>query len=143
MNYYEKTLKFILLGATLVFFAVLFLIFVNNFGFFEMSIVGETQALQNQNIAAFAVMISIALFFLSGILFVRLKIHPAYLAWRKFALWYLPIVAIFILSAGGGSNGFNPGYGMDSESLTFFFSGLFAFISLILIIYKSVKLKGK
>jgi hypothetical protein len=66
-----------------------------------------------------------------------------YFAWRKFALWYLPIVAILILSAGGGSNGFNPGYGMDTESLTFFFSGLFALISLVLIIYKSIKLRGK
>jgi hypothetical protein len=69
--------------------------------------------------------------------------EAVYLAWRKFALWYLPIVAVLILSAGGGSNGFNPGYGMDTESLTFFFSGLFAFISLVLIIYKSIKLRGK
>jgi len=66
-----------------------------------------------------------------------------YLAWRKFGLWYLPIVAVLILLAGGGSNGFNPGYGFDSESLTFFFSGLFALISLILIVSKSIKLKGK
>lgn len=67
-----------------------------------------------------------------------------YLSWRKFALWYLPIAIIFILLVGGsGSGGFNPGYGFDTESLTFFFSGLFAVISLILIIYKSIALRGK
>jgi len=69
--------------------------------------------------------------------------ETVYLSWRKFALWYLPIAAFLILSAGGGSNGFNPGYGMDSESLTFFFSGLFAVISPVLIIYKSIKLRWK
>jgi hypothetical protein len=69
--------------------------------------------------------------------------EAVYLSWRKFAVWYLPIVAILILLAGGGGNGFNPGYGMDSESLTFFFSGLFAIISFILIVYKSIKLRGK
>jgi hypothetical protein len=82
----------------------------------------------------------VLLFFLPPLYFLK---EAVYLAWRKFALWYLPIVAVLILSAGGGSNGFNPGYGFDRESLTFFFSGLFAVISLILIIYKSTKLRGK
>jgi hypothetical protein len=86
------------------------------------------------------VFLIVFLFFLSPLYFLK---EAVYLAWRKFALWYLPIVAILILSAGGGSNGFNPGYGMDTESLTFFFSGLFAFISFVLILYKSIKLRGK
>jgi hypothetical protein len=78
-------------------------------------------------------------FFVS--LFVK---EAAYLSWRKFALWYLPIVTILIFVVGGtGSSGFNPGMGFDRESLTFFFSGLFVFISLILITYKSIKLRGK
>jgi len=89
------------------------------------------------------------LFFLSFVAFIFLiplyfLKEAVYLSWRKFAVWYLPIVAILILLAGSsGGNGFNPGYGMDSESLTFFFSGLFAIISFILIIYKSIKLRGK
>jgi hypothetical protein len=82
----------------------------------------------------------VAFVFLIPLYFLK---EAVYLSWRKFALWYLPIVAVLILSAGGSGSGFNPGYGMDTESLTFFFSGLFAIISLILIVYKSIKLRGK
>ncbi len=71
--------------------------------------------------------------------------EAAYLSWRKFALRYLLVVAVILmLSANnGGGNGFNPGYGFDTESLTFFFSGLFFLVSLLLIIIKSWKLRGK
>jgi hypothetical protein len=98
-------------------------------------------ALLPDNFQAISIFSVLLLAFLLPLYFLR---EGAYLAWRKFTLWYLPIVAVLILSVGGnGSSGFNPGVGFDTESLTFFFSGLFAFVSLILIICKSIKLKGK
>lgn len=90
------------------------------------------------------------LFFLSAVFFIFLiplyfLKEAIYLSWRKFALWYLPIVGIILMlsSLNSGGNGFNPGYGFDTESLTFFFSGLFALISLLIIAVKSYKLRGK
>jgi hypothetical protein len=84
-----------------------------------------------------------AAIFVLGIPLYFLK-EVVYLAWRKFALWYLPIVAVILMfSSNSGGNGFNPGYGFDTESLTFFFSGLFALISLVIIAVKSWKLRGK
>ncbi|MCK9351202.1 MAG: hypothetical protein WCT49_00895 [Candidatus Paceibacterota bacterium] len=82
----------------------------------------------------------VLMFFLVALYFLK---EAIFLSWRKFAVWYLPIVLAFTFLIGGGSNGFNPGYGFDTESLTFFFSGLFALVSVILIIYKSIKLRGK
>ena len=89
------------------------------------------------------------LFFLSLVTFIFLLPlyflkEGVYLSWRKFALWYLPIVtfALIISPASEGNGLMSVGVGGDRESLTFFFSGLFAIISLILIIYKSIKLRG-
>jgi hypothetical protein len=84
----------------------------------------------------------LAFIFLLPLYFLK---EAVYLSWRKFALWYFPIVALILLfSPTSEGNGLmSVGVGGDRESLTFFFSGLFAFISLVLIIYKSIKLRGK
>ena len=72
--------------------------------------------------------------------------EAVYKAWRKFAVIYLPIAIFLIIigdtSGGGGGLG-GPSMDMDREMATFFFSGLFIFISFILIIYKSLKLRGE
>ncbi len=72
--------------------------------------------------------------------------EAVYKAWRKFAVIYLPIAIILIAigdtSGGGGGLG-GPSMDMDREIATFFFSGLFLFISFILITYKFLKLRGK
>jgi len=80
--------------------------------------------------------------FLSLLFFTK---EAVYLAWRKFVLWYFPTVALILLfsPASEGNGLMSIGVGGDRESLTFFFSGLFAIISLFLIIYKSIKLRGK
>src|SRR3989338_742972 len=66
-------------------------------------------------------------------------------AWFKFARIYISLALIFIffsaLSPGGGSWGVSNNF--DAEAATWFFSGLFLFISLILIARKSWKLKNK
>jgi len=89
-----------------------------------------------------------SIFFLSATLL--LSLIPLYFlkegiykAWRKFAVIYLPIAILWIAASdpygGGGYVGM-----LDSrEQVTFFVSGLFLLISLILIIYKSIKLRKK
>jgi hypothetical protein len=65
-----------------------------------------------------------------------------YHSWRKFALWYVPLSILITVNSGtqSQSGGLLPS---DAEFLTYFFPIVFLLISLILIIYKSIKLKGK
>jgi len=60
--------------------------------------------------------------------------------WSKFAIPYL-ILAIALITISPSSN---PGiYGLDSELIAWFTSGLFLIISLLIIAIKSWKLRGK
>lgn len=65
-------------------------------------------------------------------------------AWLRFAYWWVPLSIVLIFLAAGSSGG---GYGMpnifDQEFVAITLSGLFALISLILIIVKSLLLRGK
>ncbi|MEK7520288.1 MAG: hypothetical protein AAB581_03555 [Patescibacteria group bacterium] len=84
---------------------------------------------------------SIAIFTISIILyFLREEIFHS---WARFTKWYLPLAAILIVfvadSRGGLFIGF--GGGFDREGMVWFTAGLFFIISLILIIYKSLKLR--
>jgi hypothetical protein len=88
-------------------------------------------------------MVSLSVFVILFFLFFTKE--GVYLAWRKFALWYIPItllitVASSTTSQGGSFSGMMPS---DREFVSYFFPIVFAFISLILIIYKSLKLRGK
>jgi len=134
-----------MLVSPFVFFGAIAVVFPDHWGLCNLGDLDCSWKYRDyETSGVFTALFSFVLFFITCILFVRLKVNVAYLSWRKFAVWYLPIVTILILAAGGhgGGNGFNPGYGMDSESLTFFFSGLFFLISLILIIYQSIKLRN-
>jgi hypothetical protein len=77
-------------------------------------------------------------FLLSPLYFLR---EEVYLAWRKFALWYLPIAAILLFIARPSGGGMSLGF--DRESLTFHFSAYFALISILIMFIKSIKLRGK
>jgi len=70
--------------------------------------------------------------------------EAVYFAWRKFAIWYVPISIIYISTASSRSQG-SFGYSMpsDQEFAMYALPFLFIVISLILIIYKSIKLRGK
>ncbi len=72
------------------------------------------------------------------LLFVKDKVFEL---WQKFAVWYLPIVAILIwLIPEPGSGDF---LAPSNIMFTKWFFWLYALISLILIIYKTLKLKNK
>ncbi len=65
-------------------------------------------------------------------------------SWKKFGIWYIPLAAILIFlapSSSGGSFGYSMGF--DREAVTMFTSGLFLIISLLIIITKSWRLRGK
>jgi uncharacterized membrane protein YhdT len=85
---------------------------------------------------------SIAIFLVSITLFFIKEV--VYLAWRKFAIWYVPISIIYISTASSRSQG-SFGYSLpsDQEFAIYALPFLFIVISLILIIYKSIKLRGK
>ena len=92
-----------------------------------------------QSLFSFSVM---TIFISLILLFLR---EEVFRAWFKFARIYIPLALIFIflsaLSPGGGSWGVSNNF--DAEAATWFFSGLFLLISLILIARKSWKLKNK
>ncbi|MFA6493660.1 MAG: hypothetical protein WCT49_01290 [Candidatus Paceibacterota bacterium] len=78
--------------------------------------------------------LSLCLFiFLPPLYFLR---EEVYLAWRKFALWYLPIVAIPISFAGNSDS-----FGLTRELFTFYFSILFLTFSICIMIFKQLELK--
>jgi tellurite resistance protein TehA-like permease len=81
---------------------------------------------------------SIILIFLLIILhFTKPKVFKT---WLKFAVPYLLLVSLPIILAPANNSGV---YGVDSEILTWFFSGLFLFISVIIIGIKSYILKRR
>ena len=65
-------------------------------------------------------------------------------AWLHFAYFWIPISLFFVYLASGSSGG---GFGIpnvfDQESVSIIFSGLFAVISLVIIIIKSLFFKKK
>ena len=64
-------------------------------------------------------------------------------AWLKFTYWYFPIYILVILFLSDrGSGGYLMGPVFNSEFFALTLSGLFVIISLILVIYKAVSLKG-
>jgi len=68
-----------------------------------------------------------------------------YHAWRRFALWYLPVAVVLIsiapASISGGMGG--PIIPTDRETVSLILSAFFLIISLLLIIYQSIMLRGK
>ena len=72
--------------------------------------------------------------------------EAVYKSWRNFAMIYIPIAIVLIMASPEYSDGFlGGGWSMTParEETTMWLSGLFLFISLILITYKSLKLRGK
>lgn len=62
-------------------------------------------------------------------------------SWSRFAKWYLPLAAIAIFLSFGSHGGWGVGNIFDTELVTMWSAGLFFVISLILIIYKSYRLR--
>jgi preprotein translocase subunit SecG len=145
MKYYEKILKIILFATPFLFVAGFVPIFPESFPIFCGGMSDCYDKYSNyEELGALTSILSIFFFFISVILFARLKSEAIFKSWKIFTYWWLPLSALFILSApssGGGSIGI--GGGIDREIVTWWFAGLFFIISLILIIYKSIKLKGK
>jgi len=104
---------------------------------------GETRCMDSfsESIVLISGFFSLSLLLISLILFfLRPEI---YTSWWKFARIYLPVALALILLMGfsddGGSWGVSADF--DAEITIWFTAGLFLLISLILIIYKSLKLK--
>ncbi|MDP3042990.1 MAG: hypothetical protein Q8N21_01170 [bacterium] len=64
-------------------------------------------------------------------------------SWWKFTRIYVPISAILTILSGSGRGGGYISFTSDYESTAWFTAGLFFIISLALIIYKFIKLRGK
>jgi hypothetical protein len=80
----------------------------------------------------------------SALKILKLRSEEAFLSWKKFAKYYTPFIVLIGIGAffedGGGSWGVSVG---STGDLFIFSLVLFYVISLILIIYKSIKLRGK
>ena len=98
----------------------------------------------HEGIAQGLVLFAICLIVFSSIL-VFLK-PETFRAWFNFTKFYLLISFAFILlsswSPGGGGFG-GPSSNFDGEAAAWFTSGLFFIISILLIIWKSWRLRGK
>jgi hypothetical protein len=144
MNYYKKILKFFLFITPLLFCFGLTFVFSEDIGIFNTGVPGSTRNMYYEGVGIFISVFSLLFFLLAGILSIRLKKYPVYLSWRNFALLYIPLSLLIVLTSSDtphGNGGFS--YSSDREFGTFAFPFLFVVISLILIVYKSTKLRGK
>lgn len=135
---HKKTIKKIIYFALGFFFLALFFGWLDNK--YELYLPDEIIEVIIQTFAFFP----LALVFISlPLLFLHEEIFQS---WKKFAKIYLSIsvaiILLFMFSSGGGGN-FGLGGGMDAEGATMFLSALFFIISLVIIITKSLKLRGK
>jgi hypothetical protein len=65
-------------------------------------------------------------------------------SWVHFVYWWVPLsIFLTLITTESGGGGFGPQISWGKEDTAFVFSALFAVISLILIIVKSLKLKAK
>lgn len=76
---------------------------------------------------------------LSFLYFLREEI---FCSWLRFTKWYLSFAAIAIILSLGSHGGWGVGNIFDTELVTMFSAGIFFIISLILIVYKSFRLRG-
>lgn len=63
-------------------------------------------------------------------------------SWRRFAYWWIPLSALIIFTTPTTDHSWALG-GPTRQTMSFVMSGLFLFISLIIIAYKYFKLKKK
>ena len=96
----------------------------------------------NEDLANFLTLFSFPIFLLSLILhFTR---EQVFRSWLKFARIFLPIAIALIVLTPSGSGGFSAGFGgPDRETVTEELAALFSLISLVLIVYKSIKLRSR
>ena len=96
----------------------------------------------NEDLANFLILFPSSLFLLSLIL--RFTREQVFRSWLKFARIFLPIAIALIVLTPSGSGGFSAGFGgPDRETVTEELAALFSLISLVLIVYKSIKLRSK
>ena len=95
----------------------------------------------NESIALFLILLPSSLLLVSlTLLFTREEVFHS---WKKFVIVYLPIATILLFITAGESGG---GIGLariDGEIISWFLSGLFLIISLLIIGIKSWRLRGK
>ena len=89
------------------------------------------------------VLVLFSLTILSSLIPLYFLKEAVYKTWGKFALVYLPLAILWIATSDPfGGRGY-VGILDSREQVTFFVSGLFLVISFIIIITKSLKLRGK
>lgn len=93
----------------------------------------------NESIALSFILFTPSIFLISPILVFTHE--EVFHSWKKFALGYLPVAAIILFITAGESGGGIGAARIDGEIISWFLSGLFLFISLIIIAVKSWKLR--
>ena len=68
--------------------------------------------------------------------------NKIFVIWRNFIYWWLPLYAFIVFASPSSSHGWALS-GPNQETSAFIMNGLFFLISLILIAYKSYRLRGK
>ncbi len=64
-------------------------------------------------------------------------------SWLRFAKWWVPMSMLLVLiTPDGQSGGYMPSL-IDKQVVAFLTSAVFIIISLIIVLYKSIKLRGK
>jgi len=87
-------------------------------------------------------LLSLSLIIISIILFFTKE--QVFKIWKRFAVWFLPIILFFILITPAGCGGLlGAGCLFDKEIATMTFSGLFFIISLLIITIKSISLRNQ
>ncbi|HLC99349.1 MAG TPA: hypothetical protein VJC11_00100 [Patescibacteria group bacterium] len=131
---YKRTIKKILIISVCVFIAAVIFSDLadkyNNFGLYWTTV--ETMV----QVPAF---FSFSLFVISLILFFLRE--EVFHSWKKFAIVYLPLAAVILYATAGESGGGIGVARIDGEIISWFLSGFFLFISILIIGVKSWKLR--
>ena len=71
---------------------------------------------------------------------ILLAVPKTFNSWLRFAKYYLPIAAALIILSPVSDGSI---FGFDKEFMTWLLSGIFLVVSLILIIYKQIRLRAQ
>jgi hypothetical protein len=134
---YNKTLNFALVFFVLNFFIGILFAIPEKIGLCGQ---GDVSCIYKIS-EGFAQPLILGSFFL-GITFLVLRFLPkrVFNLWLKFAVWYVPLAALWIIitpASGGGWAGLAP----DKEGVIWLLGGIYLAVSFCLIAYKTLRLK--
>lgn len=139
----KKTKKIVLWVGLIAFFCGVGILFANDYGGFSCHYYTANGHTVKYCETGFFTLLPLATTFLLSLITYKMR-DEVFLAWLRFAYWWIPLSMFFTLITPGSSGG---GFGIpsvfDKEFLAFILSALFFIISLVIIVRKALTLRNK